>query len=277
MLSTCRLLGSSPKAGRRRTSLPKAGLSASEALAARVAAVKQAVAAKQGLPITGAGQIVPAKVVKSETITLYLDEVFMPSRPQVPPTPYDREVFVDPFPAEEGSQELQDWLISFGEVEEVFRIAGEDRGYLLFKEPEAAAKCVTAFAGTWSESERAVTGQKTSRRNQCAYPESLISHFLGQDGANMKDISSRVGISSFDLKVGSTARGDKGEATRVRFVASGSSEQLTLLRREVEEQLEKVHREMTRLIDEAAPCKVAVRGFSANASIDEVKNLFFWS
>lgn len=43
----------------------------------------------------------------------------MPFRPELKPGPGDREVFIDPLPADYGSDELQEFLAAFGEVEEV--------------------------------------------------------------------------------------------------------------------------------------------------------------
>eukprot|EP00435_Cladocopium_sp_Y103_P012729 s322_g3.t1 len=50
---------------------------------------------------------------------IFLDEIPMPFRPDVKPGPGDREVFIDPLPAEPGSDELQEFLAAFGEVDEV--------------------------------------------------------------------------------------------------------------------------------------------------------------
>ena len=114
-----------------------------------------------------------------ETMVLYLDEIPMAKRPLMPPTLDNREVFVDPFPCD-GTEELNQWLEMFGEVDEVYRIPDQDRGYVVFKKPSAAAKCVATQAGTWSESERAIAGQRKMRPQvHGVYPENLVSLVVG--------------------------------------------------------------------------------------------------
>jgi len=80
------------------------------------------------IQIAGKSSLLPPKVVSAETTStitspegldftvVYLDEVPMPQRPTMPPTMHDREVFVDPFPGEEGSPEMVDWLETFGDL-----------------------------------------------------------------------------------------------------------------------------------------------------------------
>ncbi|CAL1166390.1 unnamed protein product [Cladocopium goreaui] len=70
---------------------------------------------------------------------IFLDEIPMPFRPELKPGPGDREVFIDPLPADYGSDELQEFLAAFGEVEEdlvtsskvlgAAILARQDRGY----------------------------------------------------------------------------------------------------------------------------------------------------
>eukprot|EP00434_Breviolum_minutum_P025418 symbB.v1.2.022457.t1/scaffold1993.1/size93368/2 len=50
---------------------------------------------------------------------LFLDEIQMRSRPDIKPAKSDREVFIDPFPAEHGRDELREFLAAFGEVDDV--------------------------------------------------------------------------------------------------------------------------------------------------------------
>ena len=48
-------------------------------------------------------------------MTFFMDELFMPQRPTVDPSPTDREVWVDPLPDE---VDLPGWLLAFGDAEE---------------------------------------------------------------------------------------------------------------------------------------------------------------
>ncbi|CAK0805250.1 unnamed protein product [Prorocentrum cordatum] len=91
------------------------------------------------------------------TVTIFVDELSMPSRPHLEPFAEDREVWVDPLLDESGGHE---WLQEFGALEGVFRVpdvgTGEEteRGYARFTTHEAAERCVRSGCATWSESER---------------------------------------------------------------------------------------------------------------------------
>jgi len=88
--------------------------------------------------------------------TLYLDEVPMPKRPQEI-SPEDCEVFCQDFPMTPGSQAESTWLGRFGGASDIFRLPGRPRAaYVQFQTHAAAAACVDAGAGIWSESERAL-------------------------------------------------------------------------------------------------------------------------
>jgi len=230
------------------------------------------------LPVMAPGVPVQPPADSIETMTLYLDELAMPKRPELPPAPTDREVFVDPLPGEDGSEELKEWLQTFGEVEEVHRLPGQDRGYLLFREPESAARCVSASAGSWSESERATTGQRISgqkKKTLCAYPDSLVYHLIGKEGAHLKEITAKAGVKHVHVFVGSAAPSKDAETSHVRFVARGTPDQLDMLRSELEERLEGVHEQLAKQVDDEAPKSIVVTGTPSSWHPDQQLRDFF--
>lgn len=227
---------------------------------------------------------------KQNTLVLYLDEVPMPLRPAVPPSPTDREVFVDPLPDD---MDTTNWAKeAFGEVEEVHelpaRAGAGRRGYILFCSAEAAARCVAASpSASWSESERAVSALWSTRRRtvstRSAYPEPLVALIVGEGGAGMQGIKDRTGLEQLHMFVGSVGASSE-EATdgRASFVAKGTIVQLNAFMAEAEEQLMQAHQALGEFLDDPevhgvfdeGPCKVIVRGVPPEWSLDEVKELF---
>lgn len=211
-------------------------------------------------------------VVTGETpalprVTIYIDELDMPSRPQVEPSATDREVWVDPLP-DDG--EVEEWLQAFGEVDEVARLCGPEqdelgeKGYVLFKEHEAAKKCVEMQAGTWSESERALASQVSFRR--CAvrtYPESVVSAFLGKKGEDINKLRKECGIYKLVLKGQDLSPNSSKKPTqeimpgesdaisqRLHFYAEGSTEALERLKVMLECRLASIHNDIWKKVEE---------------------------
>lgn len=116
---------------------------------------------------------------------LFVDELPMPSRPNVPSTLQDREVFLEQLPVKDCTEEqIHGWLEGFGAVHEVYHIRdpftgdATGRGYARFATHKEAATCIDAAAeddvvAWWSESERA------QRRAASAYNADLHSAFGG--------------------------------------------------------------------------------------------------
>lgn len=198
---------------------------------------------------------------------IYIDELSMPERPEVEPSPTDREVWVDPLPDE---HEVSDWLKAFGEVEEVARVPGPEKdvpgekGYVQFKDHEAAKACVDMRAGSWSESERSLASQISVRRSVVrTYPESIVSAFLGKKGEDINKLRKDCGIWKLAVKGQDLARdpskkgavdGDPsdGEAVgnRLHFYAEGTPESLDRLRPELERRLAEIHSEVKKRLEE---------------------------
>jgi len=212
-----------------------------------------------------------------ERLTIYLDEVPMSWRPRAPPAATDREVFVDPLPGDDGSPELEEWVRNFGEVAEVHRLPDQDRGYLLFKEPAAAARCVAARAGAWSESERAISGHRTLERKRgvhTAYPDCLVHHFIGDRGGALSEIARRVGLRHLHVFSASAPHTTDTGPSRAHFVGWGSSWQLDSLREELQMRLEEVHRYVTQLFDVADLRTIYVEGVPESCSDERLHALF---
>eukprot|EP00927_Polykrikos_kofoidii_P029647 TRINITY_DN25611_c0_g1_i3.p1 TRINITY_DN25611_c0_g1~~TRINITY_DN25611_c0_g1_i3.p1 ORF type:complete len:1415 (-),score=328.77 TRINITY_DN25611_c0_g1_i3:116-4360(-) len=131
---------------------------------------------------------------------LFVDELSMPKRPDVPPNDQDREVFLKHLPVKDCSMEqIQSWLEGFGTVEDVCLLHDarsrelSSRGYVRFASHREASACVEAQASAvnaeegdvvaaWSESERALQG--------CAsvYGADVHTAFAGSSGRVLASI-----------------------------------------------------------------------------------------
>lgn len=182
-------------------------------------------------------------------LKIYLDELDMPQRPDVQPCVADCEVWVDLLPDEE---EINDWLLQFGEVEDVVRVLSGNvgqsshRGYVRFKEHESAARCVEMGCGKWSESERALSSQQAVREEgrPCAYPRSIISMLIGTGGEAITKLKSDIDAFSLKLRGEGLPGSEEASSSRVHFVCKGSLAALSNLQPAVERKLAEVHEEI---------------------------------
>lgn len=201
----------------------------------------------QGSPVA------PIAQQQLKTATFYIDELEMPQRPDVEPSPTDREVWIDPLPDDDV---LGDWLHAFGETEEVCRLPNPDtggpseRGYVLFKTHEEAKVCVDSFAAQWSESERAMSSQLSLRRGVVRiYPESIVSAFLGRGGEDINALRKASGVKKLAVKGADLAmKGTPPETDlaeqRLHFWAEGRAEAIDQFKGHLEKRLEAVHQEI---------------------------------
>uniref|UniRef100_A0A7S4QT51 RRM domain-containing protein n=1 Tax=Alexandrium monilatum TaxID=311494 RepID=A0A7S4QT51_9DINO len=114
-----------------------------------------------------------ASSASAGTRSVFVDELDMPSRPDVQPSEKDREVFLQSLPVRDCTEEqIRAWLSGFGQVEDVFLLQDQagtptGKGYVRFVNHAEAAACVEAQASVadaeegdvvahWSESERAM-------------------------------------------------------------------------------------------------------------------------
>jgi len=190
---------------------------------------------------------------REDIVCLHIDELAMPVRPKLEPINTDVEVWVDPLPDD---AELKEWLGSFGEEEEVFRVPDPetqepgDRGYVKFKEHEAAVRCVQSGSGTWSESERTITSQaRNNQRRHSAYPESMVALILGPKGDTIRAIKDELGASMLALRGEGLGENDRMSSQRVHFVCKGSSETIGKLQPILEKAIAALHEEMQVKID----------------------------
>ena len=97
---------------------------------------------------------------KGKIHIIHIDELKMPNRPDVEPAPTDVELFVDPLPDED----LMDTCLNaFGSTEDIYvlPIPGPRKGYVKFRDHGAAIRAVEAGFGSWSESERVLSSQRS--------------------------------------------------------------------------------------------------------------------
>jgi len=189
------------------------------------------------------------------SMLVFIDELFMPQRPEVESAPTDREIWVDPLPDE---VELPSWLTAFGKAEEVFRLRDHktnldaDRGYIRFSTHAAARRCVAAGAGTWSESERALvsrsmessgSGRKSSwNSGTSVYPISIVKRMMGndRDGYPLQKICEQLALRRLRLRGEGLANAEK----RLHFLAQGSDATLASLLPELEKLVAEIHGEI---------------------------------
>jgi len=163
----------------------------------------------------------------------------------VKPSLNDAEVWLDPFPDEADLQEL---LANFGEAEDVFRVpnpvTGEpwDRGYVKFTSHAAAARCVEAGIGVWSESERALA----RFNNGCSQDMTVVGSLLGRRGETIRAISMELGAESLKL-LGAGIPGDSHKRTsqRLHFVCEGLEEAISKMQPILEQHLHAIHEKLS--------------------------------
>lgn len=151
---------------------------------------------------------------------------------------------------------MADWLKDFGEVEDIFRIpdllTGQpgDRGYIRFKEHTAAANCVKAGSATWSESERAISSQRSRRGGrESAYPDSMVARILGPRGDHISSVRADAGAQSLMLRGEGLGDHERMSSQRVHFVCKGTPEAIVKINAALEQMLAKVHEEITERLE----------------------------
>merc|ERR1711957_12853 len=93
-----------------------------------------------------------------------------------------------------------------GEAADIFRIPDSsgkpgERGYVRFLEHAVANRCVKAGTGTWSESERALSSQKSHHGGRAsAYPDSMIARILGPRGELINTLKANIGASPLAVR-----------------------------------------------------------------------------
>lgn len=187
---------------------------------------------------------------RSRFVIIHIDELDLPRRPQIEPAATDREVFVDPMPEEE---HLSSCLAAFGDVDEVFILSEHHsdragrRGYVKFTDHAAAVRCVRAEFGTWSESERTLSSQRSHRQPGvnvgAAYPDSVVARLVGARGAEIQRLQDECGASWLHLRGEDLGRSDHRfpASSRVHFVAEGDERTFERVRGVLERRLAEIH------------------------------------
>eukprot|EP00927_Polykrikos_kofoidii_P042179 TRINITY_DN36032_c0_g1_i1.p1 TRINITY_DN36032_c0_g1~~TRINITY_DN36032_c0_g1_i1.p1 ORF type:complete len:714 (-),score=85.72 TRINITY_DN36032_c0_g1_i1:141-2282(-) len=206
---------------------------------------------------------------KSRFIVIHIDELDLTRRPRIEPAPTDREVFVDPMPEQDL---LSSCLAAFGDVDEVSILPQQysdrrgRRGYVKFTDHSAAARCVRADFGAWSESERILSSQKLHRQYGAnsggAYPDSVIARFVGARGAEIQRLQEECGATWLHLRGEDLGRMDFRfpSSSRVHFIAEGDERTFERVRGVLERRLADIHgsiQDRIRDVDERARHRAA--------------------
>jgi len=207
---------------------------------------------------------------RREDFVIHLDELEMPQRPDVKPSPWDREVFIDPLPGDEGSAELDEFLAEFGKVEDIFAIPSVDQGYVRFADHSGAETCVAARVGRWSESERALAGQLHG--TEAVYPDALIGHLLGRNGRCLQALMDDTNVRQ--LRLITAPRKTKVSASgRVHFVGRATPEQRLDFQLALEVLLASVHERFGRLLVERKSNEIVLQGVPLEWRPDDLRKL----
>mmetsp|Transcript_42552 Transcript_42552/g.121737 ORF Transcript_42552/g.121737 Transcript_42552/m.121737 type:complete len:623 (+) Transcript_42552:55-1923(+) len=182
---------------------------------------------------------------KPVPLVLHIDEVPMPRRPEVDPASTDREIYVDPLPDED----LMDTCVNaFGQSEEIYRlpVAGANRGYIRFRDHDAAKRAVEAAFGTWSESERTLSSQRSRRSMDgtiSTYPDSIIARLVGTGGESIRKLKEECGVNWLHLRGEDLGHSDHkfSGSQRVHFIAEGDEASFQKLREILEKRLADIH------------------------------------
>ncbi|CAK0845313.1 unnamed protein product [Prorocentrum cordatum] len=150
-----------------------AALGGKGALTPAKATLAPALGGKAVSPLGGKGTVAPKRNPNIPIRRIvYIDDLEMPKRPDLPPRDTDREVFLSRLPKDCTDEQLQDLIGGFGEIEDLHLIRDSftseftGKGYVRFKTHKEALGCIQAHSdphdkaeddviAKWSESERA--------------------------------------------------------------------------------------------------------------------------
>eukprot|EP00933_Yihiella_yeosuensis_P003269 TRINITY_DN10586_c0_g3_i1.p1 TRINITY_DN10586_c0_g3~~TRINITY_DN10586_c0_g3_i1.p1 ORF type:complete len:1030 (+),score=266.68 TRINITY_DN10586_c0_g3_i1:185-3274(+) len=181
-----------------------------------------------------------------KVLIVHIDELDMPRRPEVPPAPSDREVYVDPLPDEDL---LDTCVAAFGTEEEIYQLPGNGtrRGYVKFRDHAAAARAVEAGFGAWSESERTLSSQRSKKNDGTVptYPDSIIARLVGSRGDSIKRLQEETGATWLHLRGEDLGHADRDNrhpsSQRVHFIAEGDEKALGRMKEVLSNRLAEIH------------------------------------
>eukprot|EP00928_Gymnodinium_smaydae_P023093 TRINITY_DN1918_c0_g3_i1.p1 TRINITY_DN1918_c0_g3~~TRINITY_DN1918_c0_g3_i1.p1 ORF type:complete len:885 (-),score=233.56 TRINITY_DN1918_c0_g3_i1:92-2746(-) len=142
---------------------------------------------------------------------IHVDELAMPSRPEVNPCLDDREVFLRELPTRIAATEeaVRSWLVGFGgKVQQVHLLKGLRQAYVRFRSHAEACKALRALRASgpegakaaWSESERIQKGY------QGAYGIDILKRVCGAKGSGLAEMTQALRASSLTVALGSPAK-----------------------------------------------------------------------
>jgi len=190
---------------------------------------------------------------KAKIAVLHIDELAMPRRPDVPPAPSDREVYVDPLPDED----LLDTCVNaFGTAEEIYQLpgSGDRRGYVKFRDHAAAARAVEAGFGAWSESERVLSSQRSKKQDGTVstYPDSIIARLVGSRGDSIRKLQEECGAQWLHLRGEDLGHSDHkfSSSQRVHFIAEGDDKAHAKMKEVLERRMVEIHENIREALKE---------------------------
>lgn len=256
---------------------------------AKDAFAKAALAGLNGLSLMGLSlrcvmQEEPEPVKPILRFAIYMDELPMPSRPEVDPRLDDCEVFLDVPRASRSESAAREWLANFGsgvdEVHLMKDIAGVSTGkaYVRFKSHPEALKALTALQkaapgsggsqqAAWSESERTLRGTRGP------YGLDVLRRIVGDKGIRLQEICQAVGLTSLALAGGHAKSSDSDAAghSQVHFVARcEEQDKADKCKAVLATELAKIHELFSREVRGS----IVLRGFPASWSEKGLKFVF---
>jgi len=191
---------------------------------------------------------------KAKTHIIHIDELKMTNRPDVEPAPTDTEIFADPLPEED----LMDTCLNaFGSTEEIYVLpSGPRRGYVKFTEHAAASRAVQAGFGSWSESERVLSSQRSKKddRTIATYPDSIIARLVGSRGDGIKKLQEESGAVWIHLRGEDLGHSDYkfSSSQRVHFIAEADDAVVPKLKEALERRMYDIHENIIQTLKEKA-------------------------
>jgi len=202
---------------------------------------------------------------------LFVDDLPMRRRPEVPAGEKDREVFLSALPVKDCSEDqIKGWLEGFGVVEDMHLVrdslSGEfnGKGYVRFHSHAEANACVESQASaadaeegdvvaSWSESERA--GQRSSS----IYGMDVHTAFAGPSGRVLASILVSSKMKELWMFSELHQPKDKGapkpEGNQLHFITTCDDEQFEELRTVLGDALAAFHEKVARRLKEAKSLK----------------------
>jgi len=219
---------------------------------------------------------------------IYVDELSMPSRPEVQPRLDDHELFVTDIPRKSQSEDgARAWASNFGDVDDVVLLRdpfqrSTGKAYVRFRSHGDAVKALKGLTGGtdgskqawWSESERTLRGTRGP------YGLDVLRRLAGEGGVRLQEIRQAHGAVSLALRTdtgdepgtdSSAGRSTGTAGQRVHFVVQSENiAQADLCRVALSAELAKIHEAYVREV-----CgSLVLRGFPASWSEKGLKFVF---